>query len=466
MPPTRGIRRSFLPAAALCAVAMLSAPRSAPADGKGFPLAAHPRTPEIPAQRALITFRDGTETLIVETTFDTDSPEVGWVLPLPAEPTDLRAFEPGLLTSLTMSLRPRIVTGGDDSIGLLAWLVLAMLPVPALQALSRRLTARGIRPISVLVVYLILLLLVTMLLMPASSGHLGAAGDLQPGLALLQTRRVGGYDVSVLRAESPEVLSTWLADNGFQTLGPDEQAIVADYIARKWCFVVAKLRTDGDGPHTPHPISATFPIDTPVYPMKLTAAAGSTLSVDLFILADARASADGFTCVASDTFGPAPAARLTDNASPFLVGASTDLVIGSPDVVQTAWDGCVVTRLSRTMAPADMTEDIPIRLGGTAASRQTFHTETARAHRTLAILLAGMLAIFITLCIVLRGARRPGRAGLLMLLAIALATLAAAFVFSTMTPTVDDQQVVLRYPFGFKHFLYTARRAIDGVRPV
>jgi hypothetical protein len=74
--------------AVLAAVAaMLAAAPAARGDGMYFPEHAFPELPTIPMQRALIVHKGGMETLVVESTFKSGSPGVGWVLPLPAEPT-------------------------------------------------------------------------------------------------------------------------------------------------------------------------------------------------------------------------------------------------------------------------------------------------------------------------------------------------------------------------------------------
>ena len=65
------------------AMILLAFTLPATGNGKYWPTDAFPKTPTIPTQRAMIVFRDGVETLVVESTFQTDSPGVGWVLPLP-----------------------------------------------------------------------------------------------------------------------------------------------------------------------------------------------------------------------------------------------------------------------------------------------------------------------------------------------------------------------------------------------
>ena len=98
------------------------------ADGKYWPEPAYPAAPKMPLQRALIAFDNGVETLVVESSFESASPGVGWVLPLPAEPTKLAAADPGMLTSLSISLRPDIVHDLHDERVLVFLLTLLIAP--------------------------------------------------------------------------------------------------------------------------------------------------------------------------------------------------------------------------------------------------------------------------------------------------------------------------------------------------
>ena len=61
------------------------------ADGKYWPERAIAAEPSIPLQRALITYRDGSETLIVESTFDSPSPPSGGSSPCPANPPNSKS---------------------------------------------------------------------------------------------------------------------------------------------------------------------------------------------------------------------------------------------------------------------------------------------------------------------------------------------------------------------------------------
>ena len=81
---------------------------AAAADGKYFPEVAFADSPEMPAQRALVRFKDGRETLIIEAAVNSESKGLGWVIPLPAVPDEMEKVEPGLFESLSFCLGARV----------------------------------------------------------------------------------------------------------------------------------------------------------------------------------------------------------------------------------------------------------------------------------------------------------------------------------------------------------------------
>jgi len=69
----------------LCVASLFAMPLSLRADGKVFSQVTAVKT-TTPDQRALVNFADGTETLVVETTFVGAGTNFAWVVPLPAAP--------------------------------------------------------------------------------------------------------------------------------------------------------------------------------------------------------------------------------------------------------------------------------------------------------------------------------------------------------------------------------------------
>ncbi|KKL63370.1 hypothetical protein LCGC14_2175770 [marine sediment metagenome] len=224
---------------------------------------AYPDVPNIPAQRAMIVFRDGVETLIVESTIQTPSQEIGWVLPLPAEPTKLDVADPGLLTSMAYAQGPRITARAQGYWQAPVVASLFVIPIAiSIAFVTDPRRRRGLIWRSVAIVWF-LMLLHTLLL--SSVGGVGTQAI--SGVQISATQRLGSYRATVLRADSSDALDRWLTAEGLRGLDAADRKAADDYIARKWCFVVARLRKDA-AEATPHPIMATFPVAAPVYPMK------------------------------------------------------------------------------------------------------------------------------------------------------------------------------------------------------
>ena len=98
--------------AALCACG------DARADGIMIPQVVVPDLPDMPSQRAIIKYRDGVETLIVESAFKGAGKEMAWILPLPSKPTEIAKAGTGLFTMLEMNLLPTLK---DDLRGFLVF---------------------------------------------------------------------------------------------------------------------------------------------------------------------------------------------------------------------------------------------------------------------------------------------------------------------------------------------------------
>jgi len=77
------------------------------ADGVYIP-AARKKIPNIPVQRALIKYHEGTEVIIVESTLDGEGGDYGWIIPVPNPPKKFDKISPGLLKTLSLQIQPKI----------------------------------------------------------------------------------------------------------------------------------------------------------------------------------------------------------------------------------------------------------------------------------------------------------------------------------------------------------------------
>jgi hypothetical protein len=102
--------------------------------------------------------------------------------------------------------------------------------------------------------------------------------------------------VKVIRGDSAEAVTSWLKDNGFNFTQTDVTSLQG-YIARGWCFVTAKVGPDSQA--SDHkvvteglvaPLILRFPTKKPIYPLALTATAGTATEVLIYALSDKKLS--------------------------------------------------------------------------------------------------------------------------------------------------------------------------------
>jgi hypothetical protein len=306
---------------------LLILPVMALADGMVVPTVAYPAKVTIPEQRALICFSNGIERLVIETRFTGAGRNFAWVVPLPSQPV-IEEATTGLFPTLQYLFRPEIVHEVPRYyIGILFGLGLIYL---------LRLAAKSVWNAFVIAFFVLVL---AAMLLPALGGARSSAmsstSSSQP-VDILDRELVGIYETTTITSRDSRVLENWLRDNGF-VIAPDAKPVIDDYVKDGWVFVAAKIRRDRpDGEiSTPHPLSFTFKTDKPVYPMRLTGLNSQSLSVDLYVFGNDRATAPHF--------------KMESCTRPKLV---------HPLLRQWAGDSAVATKLTATLSPADMRQDV------------------------------------------------------------------------------------------------------------
>jgi hypothetical protein len=177
------------------------------------------------------------------------------------------------------------------------------------------------------------------LLLPALSGAKRAgisSVTTSQAVSILDRKLVGIFETTTITARDPKALEDWLRENGF-AVSTDAEPIIASYIKNGWVFVAAKVRRDDakTDTSTPHPLSFTFKTDKPVYPMRLTSLNSQSLTVDLYVFSNARATAPHFK-----------------------VESCTRPNIAHPLLRQWTSDLPVATKLAATLLPDDMRKDV------------------------------------------------------------------------------------------------------------
>ena len=418
------------------------------ADGVYIPERAVQKLPAIPAQRALVRWKDGVETLVISSALDSEAQKLGWIIPVPTVPDKLEKQTPGMLKTLSLCIQPKITH--DLYLDLRAVIVLAGIGIPlvAILLFKREWLLRFF-------VTLLVLFVLWSLMLPALSG-VGSA-SLAATMQVEKTARVGSYDISVLRPKESADLNAWLEENGFASLPSEAGETIADYIARNWVFAAIKLtRTEG-GTNAPHPIEMVFNATEAVYPLRLTALAGGATVFELFVIADQRASCELLEDEFCDRFEknaegrhPSPDAKL------WYKGVATDIYLGQPALRQLMWDGCVLTKLAGTIGSNKMTDDIHFAWKPYRALQKHFYTESGAYQSGWLIFLWSAAAwTCLSMLICKLWTTRPGAIAMLLSLMLVLGFVllgVGTIAFSASLPTLATSDVHITSGLGsFRH---------------
>ncbi|MCP4712983.1 MAG: DUF2330 domain-containing protein, partial [Planctomycetes bacterium] len=330
-------------------------------DGKFIPLAVTKTVPAIPSQRAILVYREGVETLVIESTLEGEGEEFGWVIPLPSKPTDFAKVSPGLIKTMSLVLQPEITDDKSQTVSSSARFFLVVLILVIF-----RLASRGWKLYAKLLSLLVIMIFCFFLFIPTMGktfgGGVNIQGAVNDGVEVVKFEQVGSYDVAVLDVEEAAGLGGWLEGEGFAGLTVEDREIVSDYIAEGWCFVATKLRREGEGYSEPHPLAMTFACEQAVYPMRLTGTVGNDVYLELFVVAEKRAEYDRLVLEVTDRFKFKQEMYEDRYSDKFAAGYSGnffwDIRIGHAEGQKYLWDGCVVSKLAGKLAPVDMEEDI------------------------------------------------------------------------------------------------------------
>ncbi|MEN6426627.1 MAG: DUF2330 domain-containing protein, partial [Phycisphaerales bacterium] len=200
-----------------------------------------------PTQKVYIRWDGSQEKLLIQTKYEGPAEEMVWIVPVPAEPT-VETGDQGVFERLSEKTdwRPDIVH--TDFVGL--W--------PKSFGIDR--------PVSTV----------------TSSGG---------GTSVVQwRRRIGDYDVVLLRPVSGEDVIAWLNTNDFaipEAINP----ILEDYVADGWWMVVSKIHPDALSDITSeklangtlNPLDMTFQSSACLYPMRLTSMAAGPVEELIYI---------------------------------------------------------------------------------------------------------------------------------------------------------------------------------------
>lgn len=380
------------------------------ADGKVFAPVMVPQQVAMPDQRALLVWKDGVETLVIESAFVGKGTDFAWVVPLPDKP-EVFAATRGTLPAAVALMQPVIDKGVGDLAGV-AW-VAGLVGILALGFgwrgvdvlfrvtvlgglgavagavggaffgvqvwtwaigagvalwLGKDFVRRPSRLLEVLITLLIGLVLAAMM-MPTLGKVRGMAeaGETPAGGVMVERALVGDFDVAVISGREGAGVVGWLETHGF-ALDATARTVAAEHAAGGGWFVASRVRREfaASGRSVPAPLAFRFKTERAVYPMRLTGAgATEDLEVELVVFGPARAEAAGLTAraVAPVTFGEVgeQGPRGT-NAQP-----REARKVSHPELTRWAAGTVAATWLRGTLSPVQMQADVRVEWGEGAA---------------------------------------------------------------------------------------------------
>ncbi len=269
-------------------------------DGKFFVRETVPA--DVPYQRAILLFHEGSETLVLQSKYDLKDPaeiaSLGWVVPVPAVP-EVASADPGLATHCfwlaARKTQPKVLRISSlfavlplgMLLGGFAFMLFCVVQYPSVRNVPAAEAAWGRRSkMGALVTIAGLLSTVTML------PSLGMARGIAGGVDVLKAEQAGIYDVKVIRGDGAEAIAGWLKDNGF-AFGDSDTQVFQGYADRGWCFVTAQVdpnratdtaRVAREG--LVAPLILQFASERPIYPSALTATVGTETEILIYTLSD------------------------------------------------------------------------------------------------------------------------------------------------------------------------------------
>jgi len=191
------------------------------------------------------------------------------------------------------------------------------------------------------------------------------------GVDIIETNQIGPYDTVTLQADSAEGLLDWLVENNFD-LPSDIEPLLDLYVADQSYFVAMRLSASYDTGDI-EPIALRYAADDLAIPIQLTSiAAAPDMPLRVYIFGDHRAVPDSYLHAeineaaidwlgqGSNYYEVVEAAANVADGHAFVTeyAGSTDLVTGNDSTLRgLAGDYPYLTRLTAVLSPEEMTVD-------------------------------------------------------------------------------------------------------------
>ena len=279
-------------------------------DGKIMYVHREKVNPKIPYQRALITYHDGVETMVLQSKYEVTPQEgyqeIAWIVPLPSVPeiASMPADKAETMFQLYSMGSPSNTFSINAELYKNKWWIPLLLSfvyyiyvgvtIPKdLDKLGEDVQRKHNNRIRTSRLFGVLGLgwaffdgfLFNSLITVAYSG-----------VEVVKAEKVGIHDVQVVRSDDSRAMVSWLEDNGFE-YSPQDVQVFDRYIQDGWCFVAAKSKIlpYNDG-HVSSglfaPLILKFASKKPVYPLALTSTGGHDTEILLYLISEMQYRCD------------------------------------------------------------------------------------------------------------------------------------------------------------------------------
>jgi len=240
----------------------------------------------LPSQEAIIFWDGNYETMMVSTGIKTkDLINLAWMIPVPSrtkpevEKADAEAFKQ--VPYLFSEIKSR---GRTSSLGTIIFLIFFSLFLIFLLLRKKR-SALGLIGGGILIIILILFV-ASIFLVSLGGARSGSTTEIVP-IDVIETKKVGIYDLVVLQATDAEYMVKWLNDQGYK-ISNESIPILQDYCNKtNFYFIVNKINKETLSQNDllegiAMPLKIKFQPEKPIYPLKMSSINGGKTVANVF----------------------------------------------------------------------------------------------------------------------------------------------------------------------------------------
>lgn len=127
----------------------------------------------------------------------------------------------------------------------------------------------------------------------AFHGFMRTGISLSEEVKVLERKKVGVYDVAVIKADTAETMMKWLSENGY-SIPEKAKTLLNEYISKGWVFTALRIHPEEEklwvekalNQGTLIPLKFTFKSQDAIYPLKISSLNKGPTEVLLYVFAD------------------------------------------------------------------------------------------------------------------------------------------------------------------------------------